>query len=232
MNTVPNTLLVFLFSAIFVGVCTTPQAAPNASASLAGDKKLVVGIWAMQALNEGRTNVAEFRPDGQLLLHAFNCVASSQEPTDVMRYSVADDGKVINMILPTKTIELKVLTFSPQFMQLTSRTGGMEIRYDFEKVDDVDSVCERYPELKAEKARNTPYASSDFVAAPAIPEHPGIPVHPGIPGHDAFNVGRCFDSGGNLNPATAVGVLSPIIGGSTREHGKNLFNGIHGAIVH
>ncbi|WP_226455846.1 hypothetical protein [Pseudomonas sp. AF03-9] len=174
MNTVPNTLLVFLFSAIFVGVCPTPQAAPNASASLAGDKKLVVGIWAMQALNEGRTNVAEFRPDGQLLLHAFNCVASSQEPTDVMRYSVADDGKVINMILPTKTIELKVLTFSPQFMQLTSRTGGMEIRYDFEKVDDVDSVCERYPELKAEKARNTPYASSDFVAAPAIPEHPGM----------------------------------------------------------
>lgn len=169
-----NTLIAFLVSVIFVGASPTLYAAPKPSTSLASDKNLIVGIWAMQALNEGRTTVAEFRPDGQLLLHAFNCVASSREPTDVMRYSVADDGQVINMILPSKTIELKMLTFTPEFMQFTSRTEGMNIRYDLEKIDNIDSVCERYPNLKAEQARNTPYASSDFVAAPTIPEHPGM----------------------------------------------------------
>lgn len=174
MNTVSNKLLFYVLAVVIASGCNAPPTEPKTSATLASDKRLIIGIWAMQALNEGQTTVAEFRPDGQLLLHAFDCVKSTRVPTNVVAYSVADDGQVINMILPTKTIELNVLTFSPEAMQFTSRTDGMEIRYDLEKVDKVDSVCERYPQLKAEQARITPYKADDFVAAPTIPAHPNI----------------------------------------------------------
>ncbi|MGK9416982.1 hypothetical protein ACSSUR_12645 [Pseudomonas cedrina] len=173
-----------VLSAILISGCAARQADTKPPVSLADDKNLIVGLWAMQALNEGQTNVAEFRADGQLLLHSFNCVKSIQEPTDVMSYSVADDGQVINMILPGNTVELKVLSFSPQFMQFTSWSGGMQVRYDYEKVDKVDSVCDRYPDLKAERARNTPYKDSDFVAAPSIPDHPGMDRYIGTWGSD------------------------------------------------
>ncbi|MBY8946919.1 hypothetical protein J1G35_13705 [Pseudomonas sp. SH10-3B] len=169
-----NKLFRSLLALVFASGCTSLHADSNTSATLASDKRLIVGIWAMQALNEGQTTVAEFKPDGQLLMHAFDCVKSTRAPTNVVAYSVSDDGQVINMILPTKTIELKVLTFSPQAMQFTSRTDGMEIRYDLEKVDKVDAVCDRYPQLKAEQARMTPYKASDFIADPTIPAHPDM----------------------------------------------------------
>lgn len=184
MNTVYKKLLSCVLSTVLLTGCTALQGNPKPAVSLADDKSQIVGLWAMQALNEGQTTVADFRADGQLVLHAFDCVTSSKKPPDVMEYSVAEDGQVINMILPSKTLELKVLAFSPEFMQFTSRTDGMTIRYDFEKVDKVDSVCERYPELKSEQARIAPYKASDFVAAPAIPEHPGMDRYVGTWGSD------------------------------------------------
>ncbi|WP_339457348.1 hypothetical protein [Pseudomonas sp. EA_65y_Pfl1_P120] len=176
--------LSWALSTVLLTGCTALQGNPKPEVSLADDKSQIVGLWAMQALNEGQTTVADFRADGQLVLHAFDCVTSSQKPPDVMGYSVVEDGQVINMILPSKTLELKVLTFSPEFMQFTSRTGGMTIRYDFEKVDKVDSLCERYPDLKAEQARIAPYKASDFVAAPTIPKHPSIDRYVGTWGSD------------------------------------------------
>lgn len=200
---VSNRLLSCLLSTVLLSGCTALQASPKPAASLADDKSQIIGLWAMQALNEGQTTVADFRPDGQLVLHAFDCVKASQSPPDVMGYSVTDDGQVINMILPSKTLELKVLVFSPEFMQFTSRTDGMTIRYDFEKVDTIDSVCERYLALKAEQARIRPYAASDFVAAPAIPEHPGMERYAGTWGSDnVLMVTIARDASGGLYLST------------------------------
>ncbi|KTC56149.1 hypothetical protein AO262_12955 [Pseudomonas fluorescens ABAC62] len=108
MNFVSNKMFRCLLAFVFASGCTSLHADSNTSSMLASDEGLILGIWAMQALNEGRTTVAEFKSNGQLLMHAFDCVKSTRSPTNVVAYSVADDGQVINMILPTKIIELKV----------------------------------------------------------------------------------------------------------------------------
>lgn len=161
------TLATTLFSA-----CATAQQPPDKPMSLAQDKRLIEGLWAMRYLVEGETAVAEFRADGQLLLHAFNCVQSRRAPALTKTYSISSDAQFIEFPGPPKD-RWKIMEFSPDAMKI-AETGASTQWYDLVKTDSIDRACERYPELANERVRQTPYQRSDFIPAPSVPAHPDL----------------------------------------------------------
>ncbi|WP_295479612.1 hypothetical protein [uncultured Pseudomonas sp.] len=166
-------LLCFMLCATLLGGCATSKEVSPGATALASDTSRLVGIWAMQPLNNGIANVSEFRADGTVLLHPFNCLDSHVQAPEPGRYSIAADGSRIQVQAPQERFELKVLAFSPQTMQLGMEVAGQSLTFDYRKVTQLAPRCEGYPSA-AERARQTPYQPSDFTPAPQVPAHANL----------------------------------------------------------
>lgn len=167
-----NKLLPFLLAASVLSGCAQSSSAPNPGTLLSSDKSSIVGIWAMQPLNNGIANVTEFKADGQALLYPFNCNDGQPQQPEVSRYSVADNGQSIHVASKQESFDLKVLSFAPKTMQLAMQVADQQLQFDYVKVDKVAPRCALSPQAAAEQARQSPYQASDFVAAPQLPAHP------------------------------------------------------------
>lgn len=168
----PKKLLPLLLAACALSGCVQNANAPSPSVLLSSDKSWIVGIWAMQPLNNGIANVTEFRADGQALLYPFNCNDRQSQQPEVSRYSVADNGQSIHIASAQESFDLKVLAFAPKAMQLAMQVADQQLKFDYIKVDKVAPRCVLSPKAAAEQARQSPYQASDFVAAPQLPAHP------------------------------------------------------------
>ncbi|HBP6459287.1 TPA: hypothetical protein L6B08_08430 [Pseudomonas aeruginosa] len=175
MTRMPNRFLPFALAALVLGGCAHKEAGePAPSSPLAEDQSRIVGIWAMLPLRNGIANVAEYRADGKVLLHPFNCTKlDERREIETSDYRVADDGGSIHVRSPFDEFDLRVLDFKPQAMRLGMRIASAELTFDYLKVDRVASLCGMY-NTDAERGRLTPYRSGDFLPAPAIPPHVGL----------------------------------------------------------
>lgn len=160
--------------AMFSGACASAQAQQHEENSLAADKSRIVGIWAMKPLRNGIANVAEYREDGQVLLHPFTCADAGKQEPEVSSYTVAADGKSIHIKSPEEAFDLQVVAFSPPTMRLGMRTSDQNLTFLYEKVSTVAPLCSGWNKSLNPKARNTAYAPGDFVPAPMVPTHKDI----------------------------------------------------------
>ncbi|MEX5328485.1 hypothetical protein WCD99_00510 [Pseudomonas paraeruginosa] len=142
----PNRFLPFALAALVLGGCAHKEAGePAPSSSLAEDQSRIVGIWAMLPLRNGIANVAEYRADGKVLLHPFNCTKlDERREIETSDYRVADDGGSIHVRSPFDEFDLRVLDFKPQAMRLGMRIASAELTFDYLKVDRVASLCGMY----------------------------------------------------------------------------------------
>lgn len=172
MSKQSKTLLSLLLAVSVLSGCAHSSNAPNASALPSSDKHALVGIWAMQPLNNGIANVTEFRADGKALLYPFNCSDRQAQQPEVSTYTVADNGQSIHIASAQESFDLKVLAFAPKAMQLAMQVADQQLTFDYVKVDKVAPLCALPSGAAAEQARQSPYQASDFVAAPQLPAHP------------------------------------------------------------
>lgn len=164
--------LAFVLAASVLSGCASSQQEQGSHTTLSSDKSRIVGIWAMQPLNNGIANVTEFKADGKALLYPFNCTDGQAQQPEVSSYSIAQDGQSIHIASTQESFDLKVLAFAPRTMQLAMQVADQQLTFDYVKVDKVAPLCALSPKAAAEQARQSPYQASDFVAAPQIPAHP------------------------------------------------------------
>ncbi|AZL73443.1 hypothetical protein EI693_10235 [Pseudomonas oryziphila] len=168
MITVSKTLLPLALVAALLAGCATQQSSPHL------EKTNLVGIWAMFPLANGIANVAEYQADGKVQLHSFNCVEQGDAAVEVSDYSLAADGKAIHIKSPEWAFDLRVVAFAGKLMVLGMPVSGSELKFLYKKVDQVQPLCDAFPNAKTEAARRTAYQPADFIPAPAIPPHAGM----------------------------------------------------------
>ncbi|WP_440480421.1 hypothetical protein [Pseudomonas putida] len=167
-------LLPLALSALFLGGCAG-HAPSKDKVSLRTDKSAIVGIWAMMPLKSGIANVAEYKADGKVLLHPFNCAEPKTQAVEVSDYKVAEDGSSIHVQSEARAFDLKVLGFAPTVMMLSMPVADAQLTFLYRKVDQVAPLCDLYVDAKGEAARRTPFQASDFAPAPAVPAgHAGL----------------------------------------------------------
>ncbi|MBJ7263310.1 MAG: hypothetical protein JHC61_06035 [Burkholderiaceae bacterium] len=167
-------LIIIVLAAFFLASCTTQQAKKNSARSLAIDKSMIVGTWAMTPLHNGIANVVEYSSNGKALLHPFNCAEPGEVDTELSDYTISDDGQSIHVKSPTRAFDLQVLEFTGKTMKLGMSVSDVDLTFSYAKIDRLAPLCVLYDYNKAETARRTPYQKSDFVPAPAIPAHEGM----------------------------------------------------------
>lgn len=176
MNTVFAKLLPLALSALLLSACASKTPTEdNQPLSLATDKSSIVGIWAMIPLKGGIANVAEYRADGKVLLHPFNCAKPDENDreVEVSDYQVADDGQSIHIKSPMDEFDLKVLDFKSKAMRLGMSVADMPLTFSYLKVDKVAPLCILFS--KPEPAgKQSAYVPSDFVPGPDIPAHANL----------------------------------------------------------
>ena len=182
MMTVSKTLLPLALVAASLTGCATHQSSPHL------EKTNLVGIWAMVPLANGIANVAEYQADGKVQLHSFNCVEQGDGEVEVSDYSLAADGKAIHIKSPERAFDLRVVGFVGKLMVLGMPVAGSELKFFYKKVDQVQPLCDAFPNAKAEAARRTAYQPSDFIPAPAIPAHAGMDRYVGTWLNETKNV--------------------------------------------
>jgi len=158
----------------------------QAELSLAENKQLVVGVWAMMPLRNGIANVVEYRADGKSKLHSFNCTKPGETAVEESVYTISEDGKTISVSSPYQNFDLRVLSFKRNAMKLAMTIEGMELQFSYLKTSKIAPLCALYEREVVDKEKNMPYRSSDFVASPEVPESPNIDQY----------VGRWADSEG------------------------------------
>lgn len=158
---------IILSAALLFG-CSNQQSPPLLN------KPDLIGIWAMMPLNNGIANVAEYRADGMVWLHPFNCAERKDEAVEIYSYSVAADGKSIHIDSPRRTFDLNLLGIGDNVMMLGMDIAGSQLQFVYKKVDKVEPWCGLYPNATTETSRRTAYQPEDFVADPTIPEHAGM----------------------------------------------------------
>lgn len=105
------------------------------------DHSRIVGIWAMWPLRNGIANVAEYRADGTVHLHPFNCDRDTGGEVEVSAYRVADDGRSIHVKSPYREFDLKVLQFADDEMRLAMTVADIELKFQYQKVDEARPLC-------------------------------------------------------------------------------------------
>ncbi|MBD8576027.1 hypothetical protein IFU04_17440 [Pseudomonas syringae] len=169
----PNPFMCVVLSAMVLAGCAHAPGnlnAPNA----ADDPARLHGLWAMQPLQDGTAAVAEYRADGSLLLHPFNCRHPRMQPVQTFAYRLSADGQTIHVSSPLDTFDFKVLALTAQRLQLAREVGARRLTFDYRHVDIIAALCADEPGHAIERARRTPYLADDFVPAPGIPAHPGM----------------------------------------------------------
>ncbi len=162
-----------VLSTLILSGCAYQSSDLNATNSLAVNSRLQ-GIWALQPLQDGTATVTEYRADGALLLHPFNCRHPRAQPVQTFDYRLAEDGQTIHVSSPLGTYEFNVLSLSAERLQLVREVGPRRLTFDYRKVDRIAASCPPDPARGTELARRTPYQPDDFVPAPTLPDHPDM----------------------------------------------------------
>lgn len=142
--------------------------------SLADDKQLVVGMWAMVPLRNGIANVVEYTTDGKSKLHSFNCAKPGEAEVEESVYNISEDGQAIHINSPNQSFDLQVLSFKRNAMRLAMSIDGMELQFSYLKVSKIAPLCALYEKGAVDESKNSPYSESDFVPSPEIPESSNI----------------------------------------------------------
>ena len=116
----------------------------QAELSLAENKQLVVGVWAMMPLRNGIANVVEYTADGKSKLHSFNCTKPGETAVEESAYSIREDGKIISISSPYQNFDLRVLSFKRNAMKLAMTIEGMELQFSYLKTSKIAPLCVLY----------------------------------------------------------------------------------------
>lgn len=174
MEIVLKKLLLIPLTAALLSACTNGGPNSGTTASLADDKELILGTWAMMPLRNGIANVVEFGANGKSRLHPFNCAEPGEREVEESDYRISEDGKTIHISSPHQEFDLQVLVFQRDVMRLAMSLEDMELRFSYLKINKVAPLCALYEKSLADDARKTPYHESDFIPNPAIPAHAGL----------------------------------------------------------
>lgn len=126
---------------LFVSFAAALSSASAFASAAEVNQEQLLGIWAMQPLNNGIANVVEFTADGKSNLHAFNCQEPGQPEVEVSDYRVSEDGKTIHVTSPYESFDLQVLSFAPAAMQLGMEIEGHQLQFSYLKRDKIESLC-------------------------------------------------------------------------------------------
>lgn len=167
-------LLFVPLAVVLLGACVSNEPKNSETLSLADDKSLVVGIWAMMPLRNGIANVVEYTADGKSRLHPFNCAEPGGREVEVADYRISEDGKSIQITSPYRDFDLQVLSFQRNTMKLAMSIEGIELQFSYLKTDKIAPLCTLYGKPLVDEGKRTPYQESDFVPSPGIPSNAGI----------------------------------------------------------
>ena len=212
-------ILPLALSALFLTACANKATEPDQTLSLADDKSRIVGIWAMVPLRGGIANVAEYRADGKVLLHPFNCAKRDEDEgreVEVSDYRIADDGQSIHIKSPMDEFDLKVLAFERKTMRLGMSVADMPLTFSYIKVDKVAPLCFLFSKPEPQ-GKQSAYVPSDFVAAPALPAHANLDRYLGkwaLDGELQIEIVSTADGGAQL-------YMTP------SENWNHLYNDVH-----
>ena len=183
---VKNLLSVSL-AGLLLGACSNEAVQEQAPSATESDQRLL-GIWAMLPLRNGIANVAEYRADGKVLLHSFNCAEPREREIEESDYLFSEDGRTIHISSPQRAFDLEVLDLQPNSMKLGMQVAGSELNFSYLKRNDVAPLCSLYVKPQADESKQSAFKASDFVAAPTIPAHANIERY----------MGRWVDENGQL----------------------------------
>lgn len=165
-------ILIFIISVISVS-CTTLNKSDRAIQ--VNNTVSIVGLWAMQPLQNGIANVAEFTNDGKSNLHIFNCHEKSTDPVESASYTITENGNNIRLITDDGEVQnLKLISMDDKVLTLGQMLGDELLKFSYIKVNRIEPLCMLYKESKDEQLKNTAFKESDFIHAPWIPEAQNI----------------------------------------------------------
>lgn len=167
-------LLFVPLAVVLLGACVSNEPKNSETLSLADDKSLVVGIWAMMPLRNGIANVVEYTADGKSRLHPFNCAELGEREVEVADYRISEDGRNIHITSPYRDFDLQVLSFQRNTMKLSMSIEGIELQFSYLKTDKIAPLCTLYGKPLVDEGQRTPYQEHDFVPSPGIPSNADI----------------------------------------------------------
>lgn len=167
-------LLFVSLAGLLLGACSNQAVQQEQAPSAAENDQRLVGIWAMLPLRNGIANVAEYRADGKVLLHSFNCAEPDKRGIEESDYRFSENGRTIHVSSPQRAFDLQVLDLQPNSMKLGMQVAGFELNFSYLKRNEVAPLCALYVEPQVDESKQSAFKASDFVAAPYIPAHADI----------------------------------------------------------
>ncbi|MBH3341377.1 hypothetical protein I5L51_19870 [Pseudomonas mendocina] len=211
-------ILFVSLAGLLLGACSNQAVQQEQAPSATENDQRLVGIWAMLPLRNGIANVAEYRADGKVLLHSFNCAEPDKRGIEESDYRFSEDGRTIHVSSPQRAFDLQVLDLQPNSMRLGMQVAGFDLNFSYLKRNEVAPLCALYVEPQVDESKQSAFKASDFVAAPVIPAHADIERY----------MGRWVDENGEVQ----VEVIRDSSGRPKLHHASDknwhyLFNGVN-----